>query len=85
MEKKPFHEVIINEMRKAAESVGVSAGAEDLLKRFGNIFRKAILPRGKKLEIAEAIRDLAKNFPNASRDTVPAQHYLQVLADDVEK
>ena len=83
MERKPFHEVIINEMKEAAKLVFASSGAESEMKRLGDIFRKAILPENKKSEIAKAIRDLAKNFPNASGDTKSAQQYLEALAEDI--
>lgn len=83
MERKPFHEVIIGEMKETAKLVAASAGAEDQMKCFGDIFRKAILPKDKKSEIADAIRTLAKNFPNMSNDTASAQHYLEALAEDI--
>jgi hypothetical protein len=83
MVRKPFHEVILNELRELAKSVLVSAGAEKEMKLVGNIFRKAILPKDKRSEIVKALRDLASNFPNASGDTKSAQNYLEELAEDV--
>lgn len=70
-------------MRTIAENVAVSAEEESKLKLLGDIFRKAILPKGKRGEIFDAIKDLAKNFPNASSDTKSVQHWLESLAEDV--
>lgn len=83
MERKPFHEVILDYMREEAEKVWVSAEAAHRLVDYGNIFRKAIIPKEKKVEIFKAIKDLAKKFPHSCGDTKGTERYLETLAEDI--
>ena len=85
MEKKPFHEVILKRMRAAAEFVSGSAGYEDRLMDYGEVLRESIIPESERTNVTNFLRGLAENFPNASDDTVPAQHFLKALAKDIEQ
>ncbi len=78
--KKPFHEIILKQMEACVNLLPISSRAEQDLQRFGDIFRGAILPKDKIVEIIKRIRDL-RRLPMAIH---PAK-YLEDLALTLEK
>ena len=80
---KEIHEVIIDKMKKEADSVFCSIGAEQRMRMLGDVFREAIIPENKKEEIVQTIKKLSEHFPNACKHTVTAQQYLSDLLKDI--
>ena len=85
MERKPFHLVILDKMKEEAKLVMSSDGAEQRMRQFGDVFRKAELPSEEM--IAEIVRELEKlgnKFPNSCGDTLEAERFLWYLAQDLK-
>lgn len=86
MERQPFHLVILDLMRQEAKLVMSSAGAEDRMRNYGNIFRKAELPTTEMLEeIIMQLEELGHGFPNSCGDTHQAEKYLWYLVQDLKQ
>lgn len=86
MKRKPFHMVILDQMKEEAKLVMSSAGAEHRMRQFGDVFRKAELPS--KEMVAEIVRELEKlgnKFPNSCGDTHEAEKFLWYLAQDLKE
>lgn len=86
MDRKPFHLVILDLMRQEAKLVLSSAGAEDRMRSYGNIFRKAELPTKEMIEeIIRQLEELGHRFPNSCGDTHEAEKFLWYLAQDLKE
>lgn len=86
MKRKPYHLVILDCMKEEAKLVMSSAGAEDRMRGYGNIFRKAELPSNEIIsEIVRELERLGNKFPNSCGDTHEAEKYLWYLAQDLKE